>query len=52
MSADRARLATALLGSALAVAGIALEHRGVVWAAIAVLAIAFLLRWWTPGSRG
>ena len=40
----RPRFVLALAGFALAVAGAVLEERWVVWAAIAVLAAAFLLR--------
>jgi ABC-type branched-subunit amino acid transport system permease subunit len=38
------RLVCAVAGFALAVAGVVLEDRRIVWAAIATLALAFLLR--------
>jgi hypothetical protein len=40
----RVRLVCAVAGFALAVAGVVLEDRRIVWAAIAALAVAFLLR--------
>jgi hypothetical protein len=41
---NRVRLFSALLGFLLAVAGIALENRLLVWAAMVVLAVALALR--------
>lgn len=41
---SRFRLATALLGVALAVLAIARDDRGIAWVAIAVLAVAVILR--------
>lgn len=42
----RAKLFLALLGFFLAVAGVALENKPLVWAAMAVLAAALILRFW------
>jgi len=41
---NRAKLFLALLGFLLAVIGVALDHRPLVWAAISVLAAALALR--------
>lgn len=48
MVRERLRPGVALAGMGLAIAGIALENRTVVWGAMAVLAVAFLLRFWKP----
>lgn len=42
----RAKLFLALLGFFLAAAGVALENKPLVWAAMAVLAAALILRFW------
>ena len=42
----RAKLFLALLGFLLAAAGVALEIQPLVWAAMAVLAVALILRLW------
>ena len=42
----RARLFLALLGFLLAAAGIVLENKPLTWAAMAVLAVALVLRLW------
>lgn len=44
MSAEQARLAATLGGMGLAVAGIALDSRRLIWFAIGVLGLAFSLR--------
>lgn len=44
-----ARVAVALVGMVLAVAGIVLDNRIVVWVAIGVLAVAFILRYFAAG---
>lgn len=44
MTVERLRPGAALAGMALALAGVALESRGLVWAAIGVLVVVFLLR--------
>lgn len=51
MTVERVRLVVTLTGMALAVAGIARESRPVVWAAIAVLAVAWALRFWVARTR-
>jgi len=43
---QRAKLFLALLGFLLAAAGVALENKPLVWAAMAVLAVALILRFW------
>ena len=43
---QRAKLFLALLGFLLAAAGVALENSPLVWAAMAVLAVALILRFW------
>jgi Zn-dependent protease with chaperone function len=42
----RLKLYLAVLGFTLAGAGVGLDNRALVWAAISVLAVALALRWW------
>lgn len=43
---QRVKLFLAILGFLLAAAGVALENRPLVWTAMALLAVALILRFW------